>query len=109
MKVWRCRSFEALKVAFHCGGNTFASFGLLIATNYVVDKANDLAGLFVIRHYFESYSGKSGPLLSGRSTLGSDLYFSANDTDMTVAALLDFFLHNDMKLVIGNGVLTANM
>ena len=102
-------AFEALKVAFHCGGNTLASMGVLNATNYVVDKVDDLTGLFVIGQDLESYSGKSGSLLSGISTLGSDLYFSANYGDMTVPALLDFFLHYDMKLVIANGVLTINV
>ena len=102
-------AFEALKVAFHCGGNTLASMGILNATNYIVDKAEALSGLFVIGQDLESYSGKSGSLLSGISTLGSDLFFSANYSDMTVPALLDFFLHYDMKLVIENGVLIVNV
>ena len=83
--------------------------GVLNADNYVVDKVDGLTGLFVIGQDLESYSGKSGALLSGISTLGSDLYFSANYSDMTVPALLDFFLHYDMKLVIDNGVLTVNV
>ena len=57
------------------------------------------SGIFVIRQDFESYSGKSGALLSGASTLGNDLYFSANFGAMA-AAIFDFFLHYDMKLII---------
>ena len=95
-------------MAFHCG-NTLASIGILNNTNYVVDKADDFSGLFVIGQDFESYSGKSGALLSGISTLGSDLYFSANYGDLTVPATFHFFLHYDMKLIIENGVLTIHV
>ena len=57
---------------------------------------------------FESYSGKSGALLSGTSTLGNNLYFSANISEMA-AAIFDFFLHYDMKLIIKDGVLTVHV
>ena len=53
-------------------------------------------------------SGKSGTLLSGASTLGNDLYFSAN-FDAMAAAIFDFFLHYDMKLIIKDGVLTVHV
>ena len=56
---------------------------------------------------FESYSGKSGALLLGANTLGNDLYFSAT-FDSMAAAMFDFFLHYDMKLIIKDGVLTVN-
>ena len=35
-------AFEALKVAFHCGGNPLASMGILNATNCTVDKQTTL-------------------------------------------------------------------
>ena len=57
----------------------------------------------------ETYSGKSGALLSGVSSLGSDLFFSANYAALDAAATFDFFLHYDMKLIIDNGILTVNV
>ena len=72
--------------------------GIINAANYVrstptgADTAD--TGLFVIGQDFESYSGKSGALLSGASTLGNDLYFSAN-FDSMAAAIFDFLLHYD--------------
>ena len=55
--------FEALKVAFHCGGNTLNCMGILDHTSYSNTAKTDLTGLFVIGQDFESYSGKSGSLL----------------------------------------------
>ena len=103
-------AFEALKVAFHCGGNALTPMGILNRSMYSETASSDLGGLFVIGQDFESYSGKSGSLLSGISTLGSDLYFSANYTANTMAAaIFDYFLDYDMKLIIDNGILTVNV
>ena len=117
----RCNNFgfveayEALKVALHCGGNTICSMGILDATNYVVatptgdDTTAANYGYFVIGQDFETYSGKSGQLLSGMSTLGSDLYFSANIGAMANGAIFDYFLHYDIKLIIKDGILTVHV
>ena len=107
--------FEALKVALHCGGNTIASMGILNAANYIVaapsgaDATSTNGGYFVIGQDFETYSGKSGQLLSGCSTLGRDLYFSANIGAMAAGAVFDYFLHYDIKLIIKDGVLTVHV
>ena len=81
--------------------------GILNAANYSATTKTDLTGLFMIGQDFETYSGKSGALLSGISTLGSDLYFSANysSTAIPAASVFDYFLQNDVKLVIENGIL----
>ena len=60
-------AFEALKVAFHCGGNALTPMGILNRSTFSETASSDLGGLFVIGQDFESYSGKSG-LLSGIST-----------------------------------------
>ena len=80
-------------------------------SSYLASGVTDLSGLFVIRQDFESYSGKSGALLSGINTLGSDLYFSANYTAGCVVgdAMIDYFLHYDMKLIIQDGIMTVNV
>ena len=70
--------YEMLKTAFHCGGNALVSMGALNATNYIVPSASDLSGLFVLGIDLESYSGRSGALLSGISTLSTDLIYSSN-------------------------------
>ena len=97
-----------LKTAFHCGGNALVSMGALDATNYIVPSASDLSGLFVLGIDLESYSGKSGALLSGISTLSTDLIYSGNYSALT-AAVFDFFLHYDMKLIIQDGILTVHV
>ena len=104
-------AFEALKVAFHCGGNALTSMGILNRTTYKTTASSALGGLFIIGQDFESSSGKSGSILSGISTLGSDLYFSANYSTggIAAAAIFDFFLHYDMKLIIENRILTVNV
>ena len=119
-RIW-CQGFgfvepyEALKVALHCGGNTLVSMGILNSANYVVaapsgaDNTSTNGGYFVIGQDFETYSGKSGQLLSGVSTLGSDLYFSANVGAMADGAIFDYFLHYDIKLVIKDGILTVHV
>ena len=70
------------------------------------DAAN--TGTFILACDFESYSGKSGALLSGVNTLGSDLYLSATFS-ASEAATIDTFLHYDMKLIIKDGVLSINV
>ena len=89
--------------------------GILNATNYVVplpDGNNNTSangGYFVIGQDFETYSGKSGQLLPGVSTLGSDLYFSANIGPMAAREVFDYFLHYDIKLVIKDNILTVHV
>ena len=89
--------------------------GILNAANYVVaaltgaDATSTNGGYFVIGQDFETYSGKSGQILSGCSTLGSDLYFSANIGAMAAGAVFDYFLHYDIKLIIRDGVLTIHV
>ena len=65
-------------------------------------------GTFILVDDFESYSGKSGALLSAVSTLGSDLYLNATFAS-SEAATVDVFLHYDMKLIIQDGVLTVHV
>ena len=108
-----CEPFEELKKSFHCGGGTLdASMGILNATNYQIAAATgaDAAttGTFILACDFESYSGKSGALLSGVNTLGSDLYLSATFS-ASEAATIDTFLHYDMKLIIKDGILSINV
>ena len=80
-------------------------------STYSTTVSSALGGQFVLGQDFASYSGKSGALLSGISTLGSDLYFSANYTATKVAeaAILDYFLHYDMKIIIQDGIMTVNV
>ena len=107
-------------MCLHSGGNTLTSMGIINALNYVAatpsgsatssDNYNPMnGGLFVIGQDFESYSGKSGALLSGASRIGSDLYFSATFSTATSAAIFDYFLHYDVKLIIQDGVLTLHV
>ena len=107
-----CEPFEELKKSFHCGGASLASMGVLNLANYTVTAATgaDAAtpGTFILACDFESYSGKSGALLSGVSTLGSDLYLNATFAS-SEAATIDVFLHYDMKLIISDGMLTVHV
>ena len=82
------------------------SASFVLSTPTGADEAN--YGLFVIGQDFETFSGKSGAILSGASTLGNNLMFSANYGAMA-AAIFDFFLHYDMKLIIKDGVLTVHV
>ena len=59
------------------------------------DAAN--TGIFIIMQDLESLSGKSSAILCGASTLGNDLYFSANFSAMD-ASMFNF--HYDMKLFV---------
>ena len=109
-----CEPFEELKKSFHCGGAALGgSMGILNLTNYSTlaaatgaDAAN--TGTFILACDFESYSGKSGALLSGVNTLGSDLYLSATFS-ASEAATIDTFLHYDIKLIIKDGVLSITV
>ena len=72
--------------------------GLLNYTNYCTlaaatgaDSAN--TGAFILACDFESYSGKSGALLSGLSTLGSNLYLIATFAS-SEALTIDTFLRH---------------
>ena len=67
-----------------------------------------ITGTFVLACDFESYSGKSGALLSGVSTLGSDLYLNAT-LGGSAAGTIDVYLHYDMKLIIKDGILSINV
>ena len=108
-------AYEGLKNAFHAGGNAICSMGILTAANYVpaapsgTDYTTTNGGYFVLGQNFETYSGKSGQLLQGANTLGSDLFFSANMGAMAAGAIYDFFLHIDFKLVIRDGILTVHV
>ena len=88
--------------------------GILNAANYVVvtptraDFSGN-GGYFVIGQDFETYSGKSGQLLSGCLAIGSYLNFSANTGAMASGSIFDFFLHYDLKLIIKDGILTVHM
>ena len=55
-------------------------------------------GTFILACDFESYSGKSGAILSGVNTLGSDLYLNA--TFASSAAVIDVFLHYDVSISV---------
>ena len=109
-----CEVFEELKKSLHCGGSTLASMGIINYTNYKLLPADatgaDTAGTgtFILACDFESYSEKSGALLSGVSTLGSDLYLNATFGG-SAAGAIDVYLHYDMKLIIKDGVLSINV
>ena len=110
--------YESLKVCLHSGGNTLTSMGIINGTNYIIAQPSGSGtsadtysngGLFIIGQDFETYGGKSGALLSGASTVGSDLYFSATFSTATPAAIFDYFMHYDIKLIIQDGVLTVHV
>ena len=91
--------------------------GIINWTNYKFTNATDATattaddshtGTFILACDFESYSGKSGALLSGVNTLGSDLYLNATFAS-SAAAVIDFFLHYDVKLIIKDGILSINV
>ena len=108
-----CEPFEELKKSFHCGGATLGgSMGILNATNYQVAAATGAdattTGTFILACDFESYSGKSGALLSGVNTLGSDLYLSTTFS-ASEAATIDTFLHYDINLIIKDCVLSITV
>ena len=83
-------------------------------TNYQITGANatgaDVAhtGTFILACDFESYSGKSGAILSGVSTLGSDLYLNATFAS-SASGTIDVYLHYDIKLIIRDGMLTVHV
>ena len=101
-----CEPFEELKKSFHCGGASIASMGIINYTNYQFHNCKWCAYWNICD--FESYSGKSGALLSGVSTLGSDLYLNAGFSG-SAAATIDVYLHYDIKLNIKDGLLTIHV
>ena len=91
--------------------------GIINWSNYKFTNATDATattaddshtGTFILACDFESYSGKSGALLSGVNTLGSDLYLNATFASSD-AAVINTFLHYDIKLIIKDGILTINV
>ena len=81
-------------------------------TNYSIVAATGAnaatTGTFILACDFESYTGRSGSILSGASTLGSDLYLNATFAN-SEGATIDTFLHYDVKLIIKDGILTVNV
>ena len=86
--------------------------GILNNANYSIVAATGAnaaaTGTFILSCDFESYTGRSGSILSGVSTLGSDLLLNATFAN-SEAATIDTFLHYDMKLIIKDGVLTMHV
>ena len=107
-----CECFEELKKSFHCGGSSLSSMGLINNANYSIVAATGenaaATGTFILSCDFESYTGRSGSILSGVSTLGSDLLLNATFAN-SEGATIDTFLHYDMKLIIKDGILTVNV
>ena len=112
-----CEPYEELKKSFHCGGSSLSSMGIINYTNYWNPTATEATsvfgdgtkvGTFILACDFESYSGKSGALLSGVNTLGSDLYLNATFAS-SAAAVVDVYLHYDIKLIIKDGILSINV
>ena len=86
--------------------------GILNWTNYQFVSAIDVTattvddldtGTFILACDFESYTVKSGALLSGR-----DLYLNAIFAS-SATAVIDVFLHYDVKLIIKDGILSLNV
>ena len=87
----------------------YTNYQFPTATEATATTADDAhTGTFILACDFESYSGKSGALLSGVNTLGSDLYLNATFSNSAVA-VIDTFLHYDIKLIIKDGILTMNV
>ena len=101
-----------MKKAFHAGGNTLASLGIHNVTSYNIRNANtDASGTFCIAGDMEQFSGKSGQIISGIDTTGSDLFFSGTwtsnaNTDANILA--DFYAHFDQVLVIVDGQMVGH-
>ena len=101
------QAFEELKRSFQASGNTLASLGIHNFTSYNIRNANsDTTGTFVIGQDLEQFSGKSGQIISGLNTTGSDLFFSGTwssiaNADATILA--DFYAHFDQILMIEDG------
>ena len=96
-----------MKKAFHAGGNTLASLGIHNFTSYNIRNANsDTTGTYVIGQDLEQFSGKSGQIISGLNTTGSDLFFGGTWSSITNAdatILADFYAHFDQILTIEDG------
>ncbi|CAN0070001.1 unnamed protein product [Heterosigma akashiwo] len=100
---------EELKKAFHVEGTTLG-LGCHDATSYVIQNATNATGSFMIGLDTESYSGKSGEIMAGLDTTGSDVYFSANfpSGGVSDAALIDVFAFYDVILRIEDGQMVAH-
>jgi hypothetical protein len=105
-------AFEELKKSMHCGGNALVSMGIHNFTSYNIRSANtDTTGTFVIGQDFEQFSGKSGQIISGLDSTGSDLFFSGtwtNNTYTDANILADFYGHFDQVLVIVDGSMVGH-
>ena len=70
--------------------------GLINNTNYSILSASGVnaasTGTFILACDFESYTGRSGAILSGVSTLGTYLYRNATFAN-SEAGTIDTFLH----------------
>ena len=84
-------------------GYTVCSLGIYnAAASYVAATPKDAGydvngGYFLIGKDFETYSGKSGQLLSGVNTLGSDLYFSCHIGAMASSAIFDLMCNSSER------------
>ena len=71
----------------------------------------DASGSFVIGQDLKKFSGKSGQIISGFDTTGSDLFFSgtwSSTTYQDAQILCDFYAHLDMVLVVVDGQMVAH-
>ena len=80
-------------------------------TKYNVMTCNDASGSFVIGQDLEKFCGKSGQIISGLDSTGSDLFFSGTWTSNTYTdanILADFYGHFDQVLVIVDGSMVGH-
>ena len=83
------------------------------AVSYIVQNAVNGTGSFIIGQDLESYSGKSGELISGLDTSGTDIYFSGGfpaiggNAVVSYDSLMDFYARYDMILNIVDGQMSA--
>ena len=59
----------------------------------------------------KNIAGKSGQIISGIDTTGSDLFFSGTGTSATntdASILADFYAHLDMILVVVDGAMISH-
>ena len=81
--------------------------------SYKVQNAVNSTGSFIIGQELESYSGKSGELISGLDTSGTYIFFiggfPAVGRNAVVAynSLMDFYAHYNLILNIVDGQMSA--
>ena len=106
-------AYKSLKTALHCGGNTICSMGILNAKNCIAATPTGIDyggnGVFCDWTGLQDIQQQERQLLSGVTTLGSDMNFSANIGSMVSRAIYDLFMHYDLKLVIKDGILTVHV